>query len=135
MSQYRGMQRGFCSVLGSFGLGVGSTCVAIRFKQESVEQVHSWLLREILPSFPSQGGLGSAHLLHAASTPSMTSEQRLRGTDGTVHSAVIVTGYELASVEQAGRAVLSGLAANGCVDAALATYQVAYSLAHAESDA
>ena len=136
MPHYRSMERGLCSVLGSFGYGTGRVCGLIRFKPGLAAPVHQWLLTDILPSLPAQAGLGSAHLLQGASSASMTNEQRLRGEDGRVHSALIVTGYDQSAVETTTEAVLADLnTKKGADGATLAIYQVAYSLAHAEIDA
>jgi ABC-type proline/glycine betaine transport system permease subunit len=83
---------------------------------------------------PAQPGLGSADLLDAATAAAMTSEQRLRGTDGVVSSAVLVTGYDRAAIEAVGRTSLaaSALSQRGAQDLSFATYRTDYSLAAAE---
>jgi hypothetical protein len=135
MPHYRGMDRGLCSVLGSFGLGTGHTCGLIRFKPDPATQVHQWLLRDTLPRLPAQPGLGSAHLLQGVSSPSMTNEQRIRGKDGRVDSALILTGYDGSAVEAAAQAILADLSSKGPEGETLAIYQMAYSLARTEVDA
>lgn len=135
MPHYRGMDRGLCSVLGSFGFGTGQACGLVRFKPDAATQVHRWLLEEALPRLPTQPGLGSAHLLQGAAPPSMTNEQRLRGQDGRVHSALLITGYQRSAVEAAAQLTLADLNARGSEEATLAIYEVAYSLARTEIDA
>jgi hypothetical protein len=132
MPHYRGMDRGLCSVVGSFGFGTGHVCGLIRFKPGPAALVHRWLLTDTLPSLPARTGLGSAHLLQGTSSASMTNEQRLRGEDGRVHSALIVTGYDQSAVETATQAILADLDSKGADGATFAIYQLAYSLAHAE---
>jgi hypothetical protein len=132
MSCYRGMHRGFCSILGSFGLGTGHACALIRFKPDPAARVHHWLLKEAMPALPSQPGLGSVHLLRGVSTPSMTNEQRLRGADGRVHSALIVTGYDRAAVEAAAQTIVADKGMAGAEEATLAIYEIGYSLERAE---
>src|SRR5262249_47411608 len=68
MPHYRGMTRGLCAVLGSFGLGQGGTAALVRFTPEDgcSGTLHRWLLEELLPRVPQMQGLGSAHLLAAA---------------------------------------------------------------------
>ena len=136
MPHYRGMRRGLCSVLGSFGLGSGHFGALIRLRATRPGELHSWLLREALPAVPSQAGLGSAHLLEAAAAAAMTNEQRLRGTDRTVSSAILIAGYDGAAVEEVGRRVLDASVQpqRGVEDVSFATYRVDYSLARAELD-
>ena len=137
MPHYRGMNRGLCSVLGSFGLGSGHFGMLVRFHATRSDELHSWLLQKVLPALPSRVGLGGAHLLEAAAAAAMTNEQRLRGNDGAVGSAILVTGYDAAAVEDIGRTDLeaSALLRRGAQDLSLATYRAAYSLASAEVDA
>jgi hypothetical protein len=100
MTHYRGMTRGFCAVTDSLGVGVGQTGLLIRFKpdREREAELHRWLLEEELPRLPSKPGLASAHVLKAALTPQVTSEQRIRGSDSAMDRALLVTGYSAGSV-------------------------------------
>ena len=100
MPHYRGMTRGFCSVSGSLGTGLGQAGLLIRFKPEAGAEpsLRAWLLDVALPRIPTRRGLGSAHLFEGASTPRMTNEQRLRGADAGVDWAVFVTGYDEAAL-------------------------------------
>ncbi len=100
MPFYRGMSRGLCTVLGSVGHGQGGSAALIRFTADEAEAgaLQRWLLEEMLPPVPSTDGLGSAHLLRGAQAAAMTNEQRIRGADGSVDSALIVTGYATAAV-------------------------------------
>ena len=81
MPSYRGMTRGFCSVAGSFGSGVGQVGLLTRFKPAAgmESSLRQWLLEESLPQLASSRGIDSAHLFEAALTPAMTAEQRIRG--------------------------------------------------------
>ena len=139
MLHYRGMTRGFCSVAGSFGLGIGHAALLMRFKPaaETASALRNWLLQDILPALPSAPGLGSAHLFEGAVTPSMTNEQRLRGADAGVDWALLVTGYSpeaLANLERAdlGNAQLEKHGAAGIV---AALYRMDYSIIRRELDA
>ncbi len=95
MPCYRGMVRGFCSVAGSFGCGMGGTSLLIRFKPAATmrDSLRRWLLQDSLPRLPSRPGIGSVHLFEGASTPQMTNEQRIRGADAGLDWALLVTGY------------------------------------------
>jgi len=139
MPFYRGMTRGFCSVTGSFGFGIGHVSSLIRFKPPTGAETsaRTWLLQDILPELPSRPGIGGAHLLEGALTPPMTNEQRIRGADASVDWAVFLTGYSqgaLADVMQAdlGSMKLEEHGARGVIDA---MYRMDYSLTDREVDA
>ncbi len=139
MPHYRGMRRGFCSVLGSFGFGTGHACALVRFKSAArgaEAAPHRWLLQEVLPGLPARPGLGSAHLLEGAATPAMTNEQRMRGAaDAGVDSALLVTGYDGAAVAEVARHLATeGLGRQGATEATHALYRLDYALARAEID-
>jgi hypothetical protein len=138
MPSYRGMSRGLCSVIGSFGYGQGGAAALIRFSGANGAQaaLHRWLLDSVLPPIPAMPGLGSAHLLQGAQAAAMTSEQRIRGADQGVDSAVILTGYQGDRVaEFASRLCTSDeLADHGAQEVKLATYSANYTLASSEID-
>ena len=139
MPHYRGMTRGFCSVVASFGFGMGGTALLIRFKPApgAESSLRSWLLQELLPRFPSRPGLGSAHLFEGAATPQMTNEQRIRGADAGVDWALLVTGYSQEAVAGLAQAELGNamLEQHGAAGAVSAVYRLDYTLLHRELDA
>jgi hypothetical protein len=139
MPFYKGMSRGLCSVLGSFGYGQGGTAALIRFTSEatSAESLRRWLLEEALPAVPQTPGLGSASLLQGAQAAAMTSEQRIRGADRSVDSAIIVTGYDGSAVAEYARGLCADtkLSSHGARDVKSAAYCTSYTLASAEFDA
>jgi hypothetical protein len=139
MPHYRGMTRGFCSVVGSFGLGIGHLIQLLRFKPETGAEssLRRWLLQDALPQLCSRPGIGSVHLLEGTLTPTMTTEQRIRGTDSRVDWALLLTGYSqdaLAALAQTevGGTHLERHGATGVLDA---LYRMDYSLSHEEPDA
>ncbi len=136
MPHYRGMNRGLCTVLGSFGFGQGSAAALIRFTPEASrsELLNRWLLDEALPAVPQTAGLGSAHLLQGAQAAPMTHEQRIRGADRGVDSALIVTGYDSKAVSAQAHELCAagGLVDRGAVELSCATYRWSYSLSSAE---
>jgi len=139
MPHYRGMNRGLCAVLGSFGFGQGAAAALIRFTPEAsrAAQLNRWLLEEALPVVPQMPGLGSAHLLQGAQEAAMTNEQRIRGADRGVASALLVTGYDSNSVAAYANELSSvgGVSSRGADELSCATYRWSYSLASAEVDA
>ena len=136
MPYYRGMTRGFCSVSGSFGFGLGHVSLLIRFKPATGAEssLRKWLLQDTLPRLPPRQGIGSIHLLEGALTPQMTNEQRIRGADAGVDWALLVTGYSqgaMASLMQADlcNAQLEKHGATGVLDA---IYRMEYALTDRE---
>ncbi len=136
MPHYRGMTRGLCTVAGSFGLGQGGAAALIRFNPAASQSasLFRWLLEEALAAVPQLPGLGSAHLLQGAQTAAMTNEQRIRGADRGVDTAIIITGYGSDAVAACANALCAadGLPARGAGEVSCATYVSSYSLASAE---
>jgi hypothetical protein len=136
MPLYRGMTRGLCSVLGSFGPGQGGHASLLRLRSSDGPRTAlvEWLLGTVLPEVPGTVGLGSAHLLQGAQVAAMTTEQRIRGADAAVDLAVIVTGHDPAALTGFYEAKFGDgqLLKFGVTNAQHATYGVAYSLAAAE---
>lgn len=132
MSHYRGMRRGFCTVSGSFGDGLGHAGGLVRFRPAAGAEVslRRWLLDGVLPDVPSRPGIGSAHLFEGASTPPMTNEQRIRGADAGVDWALFVTGYDADAVAELMRAdpFHEQLDRHGATDVHAMSYQLAYAL-------
>ena len=139
MNHYRGMRRGFCTVAGSFGVGIGQAGLLLRFKPAPAaeDSMRRWLLHDKLPQLPSRVGLGSVHLFEGAVTPQMTNEQRIRGTDAGVDWALLVTGYKEESVANLMQADLGGaqLEQHGATGVVGATYRLEYTLTRREIDA
>lgn len=139
MPHYRGMNRGLCTVLGSFGFGQGGTAALIRFTPEAsrADALNRWLLEEALPAIPHMTGLGSAHLLQGAQAAAMTNEQRIRGADRGVDSALVITGYDSNAVAAYADELcnVDGLPSRGGIELNCATYRLSYSLVSAEIDA
>ncbi|CAG0955872.1 hypothetical protein BURK1_00447 [Burkholderiales bacterium] len=139
MPSYRGMNRGFCSVAGSFGVGMGHAGLLIRFSPATGAEslLREWLLQDILPRLPSRPGIGSVHLFEGASTPSMTAEQRLRGADAGVDRALLVTGYSQDALASLMRVELDDtqLETRGATGVLGAMYRMEYSVIRREVEA
>lgn len=136
MPHYRAMTRGLCAVVGSFGDGQGGTAALIRFTpdQSAAEALQRWLLEELLPAVPLTSGLGSAHLLVRAQPAAMTIEQRIRGADRGIDSAIIVTGYDRNAVSAYAKSLCAadGISNKGARELTSAIYGLSYSLTSAE---
>ena len=136
MAHYRGMIRGLCTIAASSGSGLGPFAALVRFGAAAgaEERLSAWLRREILQGLPMRPGLGSVHLLQAAAAAPMTNEQRLRGADGGVDRALLVTGYrQEALAALAGAELAAGrLAAEGAAGATVALYRTDFTLVAGE---
>jgi hypothetical protein len=136
MSHYRGMVRGLCSVVASEGLGGGRLCLLVRFQRAAGAEaaIDAWLREDVLRRLPSQPGLGGAHLLRGAAQARMTNEQRIRGADAAVDSALIVTGYDEPALERAEQEILgdSGLGSRGATGLGTGLYEMHYTLSQNE---
>jgi hypothetical protein len=132
MPHYRRMNRGFCSVTGSFGSGLGRFSLLMRFKPAAGAEssLRQWLLEDILPHLPPTPGIGSAHLLEGALAPTMTAEQRIRGADASVDWALFVTGYSQDALEAPVHAELghAPMREHGAIGVRDAVYGMEYSL-------
>jgi hypothetical protein len=127
MQHYRGMTRGFCSVTASFGLGMGAFSVLSRFKPAATSRTP---LGEMLPGLASKPGIAGVHLLEGAVTPAMTNEQRIRGADAGVDSALVLNGYDQGALESALRG--AGLERQGATAILEAAYRMDYALTAGE---
>lgn len=139
MPNYRGMTRGFCSVAGSFGSGMGHASILIRFSPaiETGSSLRKRLLQDILPQLPSRRGIGSLHLFEGALTPPMTNEQRIRGADAGIDWALLVTGYSQDALANLRRVDLGDaqLEKHGATGVLGAMYRMEYSIIQREVDA
>ena len=139
MPHYRGMTRGLCSVVGSLGLGLGGAAALVRFAaaEPMAASLRGWLLHDVLPTLAQLPGLGSAHLLQGAQAAAMTNEQRMRGADRGIDSALILTGYDETAVAACAQDLCAsaGLPGRGASQISSAIYRWSYSLASAEIDA
>jgi len=139
MTHYRGMTRGLCDVVGSFGFGQGGAAALIRFAapESDAGQLHQWLLEVALPAVPRMPGFGSAHLLKSAQAAAMTNEQRIRGADHEVDSALILMGYDATAVAAYAKELCGSgrLACRAAVEPRAISYRWSYSLSNAELDA
>jgi hypothetical protein len=138
MPYYRGMTRGFCSVTGSIGLGIGSAGLLLRFKPATGTEssLRDWLLRD-LARLPSKPGIGSVHLFEGALTPGMTKEQRIRGADAGFDWALFVSGYSQDALAQLVQAGLGNpqLERHGATGVLAALYRMDYALTDREAGA
>jgi hypothetical protein len=138
MAHYRGMSRGFCSVTGSFGFGMGHVALLLRFRPHAPAEsgLRSWLVGDALARLPSRSGMGSVHLLEGALSPQMTNEQRIRGADAGVDWAILAIGYNQDALVQLLDADAGALplAEHGAAGVQRAIYRLDYSMSHDEID-
>lgn len=132
MPAYRGMRRGLCEIVARAGHGLGGFALLLRFGVDAQGQgsLRDWLVEDLMPTLPAQTGLVSALLLRAGHQAELTAEQRIRGQDGAVDRALLVTGFALAPLQALANGVLlpSALERRGASGVASATYRLAHCL-------
>jgi hypothetical protein len=103
MSRFRGMVRGFCTVVASSGYGLGSAAVSVRFSpiKGSEANLADRLAREVLPEMSVRRGMAGAHLLQPAPPPPMTKEQSMRGPDAPMTWLLLATAYDSEALSRA----------------------------------
>ena len=136
MSSYRGMTRGFCSVSGSAGAGIGQVGLLVRLAPAAGRNapLRAWLLDAVLPGLPARRGIGSAHLFEAVRTPPMTNEQRIRGADAGFGWAIFIAGYDEDALDAVARVDLGDarLGSQGARAISGAPYRMHYTLTDRE---
>ena len=103
MARFRGMVRGFASVVASAGFGLGRAAVSIRFQPPpgGEEALVAALDGGRFAEFAAQRGIVAGHLLRPALPPPMTQEQALRGADKPLDWVLLTTGHDAALLRQA----------------------------------
>jgi len=136
MSHYLDMRRTLCSISAREGPGLGTYgCLACFTPRPGEEQgLRKWLSEDVLPDLSQRPGLSGGFVLQNAVEASMTSEQAIRGRDASVHSAVLVTGYDEAAVSAVGNSDLSNtrLGGRGAYDVFVQYFRQCYCLTAAE---
>ena len=103
MSRFRGMVRGFCTVVASSGFGLGNAAVSVRFTpaRGSETDLSDRLAREVLPAMTSRRGMAGVHLLRPAPPPPMTQEQAMRGADTPMTWLLLATAHDPEALSRA----------------------------------
>ena len=97
MPHHLGMVRSQCRVAASSGGGVATSLATIRLSPDAGRETDlETVLVEILRELPSKPGLTGAHLLltDTPETSSPTTEQQIRGADGTADWIILLSGYD-----------------------------------------
>ncbi|HUW38820.1 MAG TPA: hypothetical protein VMV91_15960 [Rhodocyclaceae bacterium] len=103
MGRFRGMVRGFCTVVASSGFGLGNAAASVRFSpvEGRESNLKNRLAQELLPAMASRRGMASVHLLQPAPPPPMTKEQSLRGPDAPMTWLLLATAYDREALSRA----------------------------------
>lgn len=137
MTFYRGMRRGLCRLVGSFGYGQGAFALLIYFSAspERKQALQNWLLGEVMPNLPAQSGLAGVHLFEAGAQAELAADQLIRGKDEGVDSVLLITGYSRESLEGlTGKDLgVKELEQHGAIGVTSAIYQLAHSLTDREA--
>lgn len=109
MPRFRGMTRGFCSVIASSGFGYGVAAAAVGFTPQpgAEASLAQWLAADVSPAMTERRGMVSAYLLKPAPPPPMTREQSLRGPDQPMPWLLLATAYEVSALDTAVEAHIS----------------------------
>jgi hypothetical protein len=87
MPHHRNMVRSLCLVREGYGGGIPTVMATVRLSGKI--------------ELPRGKGLTSAHLLESQPMPAQTTEQKIRGRDGTVDWVLLVGGYDESAVTAA----------------------------------
>lgn len=87
MPHHRNMVRSLCVVRDGYGGGIPSVLATVRLSARA--------------ELPRAKGLTNAHLLESQPLPAQTTEQKIRGRDGTVDWVLLLGGYDEAAVRAA----------------------------------
>ena len=137
MPHHRNMVRSQCLVLASHGGAVARHALTLRLSPRAgSEAMLRAALEPLVRELPGRSGLGGAHLLqHQAPAMAATTEQKIRGADAFADWVLVVTGYDLPSLEALRHEELSDdrVAAMGAAPGSVAgTYQLSYSAVPAD---
>jgi hypothetical protein len=134
MREYRGMRRTLCAIEAASGRGLGGIALVTTFAPLPArdDELHAWIAKDVLPALANRPGFATCWLLRNAVAASVTKEGQIRGRDATVHSALIVSGYDETAIAQASLNDLAAarFAEHGAdlSDWRAETYRQAYSL-------
>ncbi|GLT12594.1 hypothetical protein ACFQFQ_25335 [Sulfitobacter porphyrae] len=98
MPRFRGMIRGFCKIVASYGLGLGATALTLRFTPPT-DHLVAKLAESVLAEIAALPGVVSVLMLRPVAPPPMTREQSLRGADTPMPWLVLVTAHGPAPLE------------------------------------
>lgn len=135
MPRFRGMVRGFGTVVARAGFGLGAHAAVLRFAPAAgqEETASRRLGEEVLPALASRRGLSGARLMRPAAPPPMTAEQALRGADRPLPWLVVASAWDPEALD---RAVAEDLAPDALLAHGIAAEGAALRYAlHATADA
>jgi hypothetical protein len=134
MRSYRGMHRTLCSIDARTGRGLGGVALVVPFAIESAQQdqVCARLSAKVMPALEHRRGFAQCYLLRSAASARPTAEQKIRGDDASLQSALIVTGYDPEALGSLSRQELAAdrFSAAGArlLEHAVAMYRLAFSM-------
>src|ERR1700742_532201 len=104
MPHHLNMVRSQCRVAASFGGGIAATLATVRLSPQAGREANlKEMLTETLRAWADKPGLTGAHLLvtDTPKTSAPTTEQQIRGFDGTADWIVLLSGYDAEAVQHA----------------------------------
>ena len=133
MPHHLDMVRSLCRVQASAGGLIGGVLATVRFSppRRGGRAVVQWLAQEVLPPLAQRKGIAGACFLQAQpqALATRTTEQEIRGRDGTADWVLLVSAYDAGVVELVADEMRNALAARKAeVNPARVLYGPAYSL-------
>ena len=110
MPRFRGMIRGFCSVLASRGYGLGARACVVRFLPlPGQEDRVAAEIADRIDGMAYRTGIASVQVMRPEAPPPMTREQALRGADRALPWLILATGYDADRLDAATRQVTAAV--------------------------
>ncbi|MCC7113822.1 MAG: hypothetical protein IT520_05495 [Burkholderiales bacterium] len=129
MTSYVGMRRTLCEVVAAAGEGIGAASLVVPHAAAAgrMDDLRRWLVHDALPAVAACRGVASWRLYANAREAAMTREQAIRGRDGSVAAALVVTGYDDAAISALASGALAPerWAAHGAAGVEPAVYRLA----------
>jgi hypothetical protein len=137
MPHHLDMVRSLCRVRASAGSPLARALTTVRFspRRRGARAVADWLAQDMLPQVTQRKGMGGGCLLQAQlpDVATRTTEQQIRGNDGTADWVLVLSGYDATAVEMVGNELRSALADRRAdVNPHSTIYAPAYSLSARE---
>jgi hypothetical protein len=137
MPHHLDMVRSLCRVQASVGGLIGGVLATVRFSppRRGTRALGQWLAQEVLPPLAQRKGIAGASLLQAQpqALAQRTTEQQIRGQDGTADWVLLVSGYDAGVVELVADEMRNALAVGRAeVNPARVLYGPVYSLSAKE---
>jgi hypothetical protein len=130
MPHHHHMVRSLCRVRAGAGAGLAGFLATVRYSpsQRRRGAIARWLSTEVIPGLATRKGFAGADLLQSAAAAPQSTEQKIRGADGTADWALLVRGYDPEAMKKLVEDGLAGELPNTIAN----FYRLAFVLAQGE---